>query len=517
MRPIILCLLILVTIVLPVGGQDEKSAEPEMPAIEEALVVTAQFKPEKAEASLYRVRTLAGDRLRAQGLTNLREALAFEPNISLDQHSVFGSSPAIAGISRENVKIMQDGVPVIGRLNGIIDLEQLDLAAVRSVEIIEGPVSVYYGTEALAGVVNLVSEVPGGDGWQAGFDTTYRSEGDQLLSLHAGHGNGRHGLRLSGTLRRFDGFDVTAENRVREWNEREQTTAQLAYSYRRGGLLATYRGRFFEEDLADLGEIRENFARDATYTTRRDNHDLTLRGFLRERLFLDLLLAYADYQRDKTTALTDLNGESQPFDGPAAVDHNTAGQWLNRGMITFSGLPGASEVQVGYELTRERGVGDRLLEGGQTLENAALFAGLRLETDFGLSLQPAVRYSIHSDYDAPPDPGIEPEIRYRCKLAGPCILWAGFSGSFYQGTLSGLHDAGRTLRLPHHRQFRAEGGTESQLPAFLGWAAAAEFRADRGRYDSLLQRHRSTHRPGRVGAWRPTQPVGAGLYQRRQA
>lgn len=400
---------ILMFAIPPLPGQEPPDpSAAALPAIEETLVVTAQFMPETADASLYRVRTIKGTQIRERGLTNLRELLAFEANISLDQHSVFGSSPAIGGVTRENVKILQDGVPVVGRLNGIIDLEQIPLAGVRQVEIIEGPVSVYYGTEALAGVINLVSEEPpSSPGWQVGLDTNQRTEGDQALSLDTGFGNERHGLRLQAGQRHFDGFDANAASRAREWNQRDQLSAQLTYGYRLGNLVTSLHGRIFDEDLVDLGEPGAGTALDATYQTRRGSYDATVRGFLSKRLFFDALLSYADYRRDKTTDLTDLaTGSVQPYTGPSARDTSTATQWLNRGMLTYAGLPYDGTVMAGYEVSREEGGGGRLRDGGQSVDNAAVFAGLRLETGFGLTIQPALRTSLHSDYDAPPTPAL---------------------------------------------------------------------------------------------------------------
>jgi len=157
----------------------------------------------------------------------------------------------------------------------------------------------------------------------------------------------------------------------------------------------------------DLGEPAAGMALDATYRTRRASYDATVRGFLSKRLFFDALLSYADYQRDKTTALTDLTtGGSQPYTGASAQDTSSAGLWLSRGMLTLSGLPHGGTAMAGYELSRERGGGGRLLAGSQSVDNAALFAGLRLETGFGLTIQPALRYSLHSDYDAPPTPAL---------------------------------------------------------------------------------------------------------------
>ena len=65
---------------------------------------------------------------------------------------------SVQGLSGENVKILIDGVPVVGRLNGNVDLSQINLTNIERVEIVEGPLSVNYGTNALAGTINLITK-----------------------------------------------------------------------------------------------------------------------------------------------------------------------------------------------------------------------------------------------------------------------------------------------------------------------------------------------------------------------
>jgi outer membrane receptor for ferrienterochelin and colicins len=47
---------------------------------------------------------------------------------------------------------------VIGRLGGNVDLSQINLSGIDHIEIIEGPLSVEYGSNALAGTFNLISK-----------------------------------------------------------------------------------------------------------------------------------------------------------------------------------------------------------------------------------------------------------------------------------------------------------------------------------------------------------------------
>ena len=53
---------------------------------------------------------------------------------------------------------MKDGQPVTGKFADKIDLDQIVLANVEKIEILKGPGSALYGTEAMGGVINIISK-----------------------------------------------------------------------------------------------------------------------------------------------------------------------------------------------------------------------------------------------------------------------------------------------------------------------------------------------------------------------
>ena len=51
-----------------------------------------------------------------------------------------------------------DGIPIIGRKGGQIDISQLNLSNIEKIEIVRGPSSVSYGTNSTGGVINLITK-----------------------------------------------------------------------------------------------------------------------------------------------------------------------------------------------------------------------------------------------------------------------------------------------------------------------------------------------------------------------
>ena len=62
------------------------------------------------------------------------------------------------GSEEAEVEDLIDGVPIVGRVDGNIDLSQINMENVDHIEIVKGPMSVVYGTSALAGVINIITK-----------------------------------------------------------------------------------------------------------------------------------------------------------------------------------------------------------------------------------------------------------------------------------------------------------------------------------------------------------------------
>ncbi len=91
------------------------------------VVITAQHNPKAIEESVHYVKLISDKRIANQAAINLRDVLKMETAMRVSQDNFLGSSISMQGLSGQNVKILIDGVPVIGRLNGNIDISQINL------------------------------------------------------------------------------------------------------------------------------------------------------------------------------------------------------------------------------------------------------------------------------------------------------------------------------------------------------------------------------------------------------
>jgi hemoglobin/transferrin/lactoferrin receptor protein len=121
--------------------------------------------------------------------------------------------PTIRGQRGQRILLLQDGM----RLNNSRRQQDfgeipalVDVASVQNVEIVRGPASVLYGTDAIAGVVNVVTRMPTQDeGVHGTVGYRFSSHDDQNKGAMSLSGrNGRFSFLASGTYRDSDPYDA---------------------------------------------------------------------------------------------------------------------------------------------------------------------------------------------------------------------------------------------------------------------------------------------------------------------
>ncbi len=72
----------------------------------------------------------------------------------------FGSGIQLQGLDPAYTLILLDGEPLTGRNAGILNLGRIAVGNIQQIEIIKGPATSLYGSDALAGVINIITEKP---------------------------------------------------------------------------------------------------------------------------------------------------------------------------------------------------------------------------------------------------------------------------------------------------------------------------------------------------------------------
>ncbi|MEZ5072046.1 MAG: TonB-dependent receptor plug domain-containing protein [Bacteroidales bacterium] len=346
------------------------------------VVVTGQYKPVRADKSIYNIKLIGKPRIENQAANTMAELLSKELTFKINNDPSTGSSLNLQGMSGENVKILVDGVPVIGRLDGNIDLSQLNLDNVDHIEIVEGPMSVIYGSNALAGVVNIITKQSSSARFKTGVRSYYESVGVYNVNGDAELNGDNHSLAFSGGRNFFGGYSLVDTSRSKEWKPKEQYNAGIGYLYRKDRFSVRYKTDFFREKLLDRNAAYswpyyEN-GNDIWFTTLRFNNSLHLDKQLPGDNSFNLLLAHSYYWRSKQDYKIDLTTlESNLVPNPDAHDTTLFHAVVACGGFSHAREEGTLDYQFGFDVNTEYGQGKRFAHGEENIGDYALFAGLQ--------------------------------------------------------------------------------------------------------------------------------------------
>lgn len=120
------------------------------------LVVTATRVPTRRDDVANAVTVLSGAELERRGVASVAEALRSVPGLTIVQSGPTGSvtSLFVRGGESDYVRVLIDGVPA-NQPGGAINLADLTVDNVERIEIVRGPASALYGSDAVSGVVQI--------------------------------------------------------------------------------------------------------------------------------------------------------------------------------------------------------------------------------------------------------------------------------------------------------------------------------------------------------------------------
>ncbi len=184
--------------------------------------------------------------------------------------------PVIRGLGNSRVLVVQDGVRLEGQQWGDEHGLEIDDAMVQRVEILKGPASLVYGSDAMAGVINIISDIQVSEGvWKGNISSDYQTN-SQLRSVSGWLATQQKGttLQMSLSTRASADYENRADGRV--FNSRfRQSSAGIITGIKRKWGYARIGGNYYHlkagivEGLRDsLGQFtyEDDFGNQHTYT-----------------------------------------------------------------------------------------------------------------------------------------------------------------------------------------------------------------------------------------------------------
>ena len=123
----------------------------------EEVVVTATKTLRQLSTLPMPAKLITKDEIAKSSSAKLSDILDDQPGIFIVPDFGGGNGIQIQGLDSQYTLLLIDGSPIIGRQSGTLDLDRISIGNIEQIEIIKGSSSSLYGTDALGGVVNLIT------------------------------------------------------------------------------------------------------------------------------------------------------------------------------------------------------------------------------------------------------------------------------------------------------------------------------------------------------------------------
>jgi len=163
------------------------------------------------------------------GITNVTDALqTMVPGINVSHQGTL-VTVTLQGMDAKYVLFLIDGERIAGEVDGDIDYSMLNLQNIDHIEIIKGASSSLYGSNAIGGVINIITKKINDP-----FDAKFYSRYSKYNELYSGGSialkKGILGSRTSINFSRIDGYDVTPET-PHDWTQNPYKSFQISQKF----------------------------------------------------------------------------------------------------------------------------------------------------------------------------------------------------------------------------------------------------------------------------------------------
>ena len=235
------------------------------PVLENVTVISASRQEELRETLNTRVDVVTRTRIdETGGHETVGEVLRELPGVVSRRGSETAGAAGeqIQGIDSRQVLVLLDGQPIVGargiKRGGVLNLDRQSTARLERVEVVKGAASALYGSEAMGGVINLITREP-----SRPLDVNVSLSGGNLgvfgTRLDGGFKRSRTFGIFSGERHQHDGFDLTPGTfdttgaPYRRYDGLAKLEHQLTDSFAVKGLVTGYRNSTGGRSVGELG------------------------------------------------------------------------------------------------------------------------------------------------------------------------------------------------------------------------------------------------------------------------
>lgn len=235
--------------------------------VTEQVTVTATGSAEAVNSSYQSVTSVGALELAQKNPLSIGEALEYQPGVANRSFGPGSGRPVIRGFDGDRVLVLQDGLRVGGIASQSADeVEPIDVLSLDRVEIVKGPATLLYGSNAIGGVVNGISTNDVYQPGLSGYLTTFGGSNNAQAGASAGF---KYGVRDflffgSGGGQKADDYSTPAGTVLNSFARTANVSGGAGWFPRRGWLAFNYgydrrrHGIPVEPDELDLESLSEH-------------------------------------------------------------------------------------------------------------------------------------------------------------------------------------------------------------------------------------------------------------------
>ena len=244
------------------------------------VVVTGSGHHQRLKSTATPVRVLSSQEIKEQGIASFDAALTrMMPQASMAPNSM-GTFLRLNGLGNKYILILINGQKLSGDISNNVDLNRINMSRVKRIEVLDGAASSLYGSDAIAGVINIITDQPTQQMVSITSDTHVSGHGVLTEAVNLDIFTNGFGSYTSFTHDRADSYQTTDLEYVKGSDtETQQTIAPLFTGYRSNifGQKFTYApnqhlalnaGLDYSYKITDRPETREDITGGTDYEMR---------------------------------------------------------------------------------------------------------------------------------------------------------------------------------------------------------------------------------------------------------
>ncbi|MEO7975697.1 TonB-dependent receptor [Flavobacterium sp.] len=355
--------------------------------LSEVIVITGT-RTERVLSSLPLPMTIiTSEQIVKSGVTRLNEILSEQTGIILIPDESGFEGIQMQGLDAAYTMILIDGVPIVGRTSGVLDLSRVSVGNIERIEIVKGASSALYGSEAMGGVINIITKRPVKDVFSGNLSYRYATFNTNDVNANVLWKRKKFAANLFANFYSSDGYDLDDSTSLKNVEKFYNYTIQpkLYYDFSKN-LKLIISNRFYNQKMNNVAIIdSENYKGDAK--ENEWNSQVKLEHKWNPKIYSEYELYTTNYKND--SFLNDQNN--------VLFENTYYNQWLFRPEVRTTFSIKNDKLTAGVGLNYET-LDRTYFQGNVNFNSQYIFVQYDYNPSGKLNILAGFRYDNHSEY-----------------------------------------------------------------------------------------------------------------------